>query len=138
VNPVETNRAVEGLRELGCLKRPELARLWTQVFGSPPPQGSRSKLLCGALAWQHQIRDTNIDIDHLLRRLKRQAGKGAPTTVLASGTRLLREWQGVSHWVTVTDTGFEHNGIQHKSLSAIARKITGTAWSGPAFFGLKK
>lgn len=139
MNLVETNRAAEALRELGCLKRPELARLWTQAFGSAPPQGSRSKLLCGALAWHHQIiHEANVDIDQLLRRLKRQAGKGGPKTVLASGTRLLREWQGTSHWVTVTDTGFEYDGIQYNSLSAIARKITGTAWSGPAFFGLKK
>ena len=53
------------------------------------------------------------------------------------GTRLLREWQGVEQVVTVTADGFEWQGRPYKSLSAIARAITGTRWSGPAFFGLK-
>ena len=138
MNPVETNQEAQALRELGDLKHPQLAQRWTQTFDSPPPRGSRSKLLCGALAWHHQIVHENIDIDQLLRRLKRQANKAIPKAALTCGTRLLREWQGTPHWVTVTDAGFEYDGILYKSLSAIARKITGTAWSGPAFFGLKK
>lgn len=127
------------LKQLDGLNRTELARLWTQAFGSAPPQGSRSTLLGGALAWHHQImHDAHVDINPLLRRLQRQTRQGTPKTVLAPGTRLLREWQGISHWVTVTDTGFEYDGICYKSLSAIARRITGTAWSGPAFFGLRQ
>ena len=53
------------------------------------------------------------------------------------GTRLIREWQGVEHCVTVRDEGFEYQGRPFKSLSAVARAITGTQWNGWLFFGLK-
>jgi hypothetical protein len=54
-----------------------------------------------------------------------------------AGTRLIREWQGVEHCVTVRDHDFEYHGRPFKSLSAIARAITGTRWNGWIFFGLK-
>ena len=54
------------------------------------------------------------------------------------GTRLIREWQGVEHTVTVLDDGFEYQGRPYKSLSAIARAITGTRWNGYRFFGLRE
>ena len=57
---------------------------------------------------------------------------------LKPGTRLMREWQGRTYEVVVLDDGFSWQGAQYRSLSAIARKITGTAWSGPLFFGLKQ
>src|SRR5207237_8963453 len=57
---------------------------------------------------------------------------------LKPGTRLLREWQGRTYEVVVLDDGCSWQGTQYRSLSAIARKITGTAWSGPLFFGLKQ
>jgi len=54
-----------------------------------------------------------------------------------SGTRIVREWKGKVHEVTITDGGFEYEGETYKSLSPIACRITGTHWSGPAFFGTK-
>ena len=57
---------------------------------------------------------------------------------LKPGTRLMREWQGRTYEVVVLDDGFSWQGMHYRSLSAIARKITGTAWSGPLFFGLKR
>ena len=51
---------------------------------------------------------------------------------------MLRDWQGVTHEVTVIDGGYEHQGKRYRSLSAVARSITGTQWSGPLFFGLRK
>ncbi len=62
--------------------------------------------------------------------------RSGPT--LAPGTRLLREWQGATHEVLVLPRGFEYQGKTFSSLSAVARAITGTAWSGPAFFGIKR
>jgi hypothetical protein len=56
---------------------------------------------------------------------------------LKSGTRLVREWRGRTYEVLVLDDGFSWHGTSYRSLSALARKITGTAWSGPLFFGLK-
>ena len=55
-----------------------------------------------------------------------------------AGTLLIREWQGVEHCVTVRDDGYEYQGRPYKSLSAIARAITGTKWSGPRFFGMRE
>ncbi|MEQ8744374.1 DUF2924 domain-containing protein [Parasphingorhabdus sp.] len=55
---------------------------------------------------------------------------------LSTGTKLIRDWHGVGHSVTVLDDGFEYDGKRWKSLTAIARHITGTKWSGPRFFGL--
>ena len=57
---------------------------------------------------------------------------------LKSGTRLVREWRGRTHEVLVLDDGFSWQGTHYRSLSAVARKITGTRWSGPLFFGLKR
>ncbi len=54
-----------------------------------------------------------------------------------AGTRLIREWQGVEHTVTVTQDGYDWQGRPYKSLSAVARAITGTRWNGWTFFGLK-
>ncbi len=55
-----------------------------------------------------------------------------------AGTRLIREWQGVEHHVTVLTDGYEYQGRKYKSLSAIARAIAGTRWNGPLFFGLRR
>ena len=54
------------------------------------------------------------------------------------GTRLIREWRGVEHRVTVLAVGFEWEGCRYKSLSAVARAITGTRWNGLTFFGMKR
>jgi hypothetical protein len=77
----------------------------------------------------------------LLRIAREFKETGAATIctrpALKPGTRLVREWRGRTHEVLVLDDGFAWQGRHYRSLSAIARKITGTAWSGPLFFGLK-
>ena len=73
------------------------------------------------------------DAGHGQERWRTQDAQGNPG--LEEG--LLREWQGQTHHVTVVEGGFEYDGKVWRSLSAIARSITGTPWSGPAFFGLK-
>jgi hypothetical protein len=79
------------------------------------------------------------------RLLARALGDGstdkpllAPRPLPRAGTILVREWQGTTHHVTVTDDGFLWNGKPHRSLSGIARAITGTTWNGPRFFGLRE
>jgi len=57
---------------------------------------------------------------------------------LKPGTRLIREWRGKTHQVVVLEKGYEHEGRHFTSLTQIASAITGTHWSGPTFFGLKK
>jgi hypothetical protein len=65
------------------------------------------------------------------------AGYTLPRPELKPGTRLIREWQGRTYDVLVLDDGFSWQNTHYRSLSALASKITGTAWSGPLFFGLK-
>jgi hypothetical protein len=78
------------------------------------------------------------------RLLARALGDGNHTPELSAtplpraGTILMREWHGITHHVTVTEDGFLWNGKPHRSLSSIARAITGTAWNGPRFFGLRE
>ncbi|EWS54643.1 MULTISPECIES: DUF2924 domain-containing protein [unclassified Methylibium] len=95
-------------------------------------------MLALALGWQLQMAERlgTSAPDRLLRSLRRSAGPSSST--VAPGTRLLREWQGRTHQVTVLSSGYEWNGQTYRSLSAIARSITGTAWSGPLFFGLRR
>jgi len=59
-----------------------------------------------------------------------------PSVRMKGGMKLLREWNGVTYEVTVLDNGFEYRDERYRSLSAVARKITGARWSGPRFFGL--
>jgi len=69
--------------------------------------------------------------------LRRSVVSAVPSEKLTPGTRLLREWQRQTHHVTVLAQGFEYGGKTYRSLTAIARQITETAWSGPLFFGLR-
>ena len=73
-----------------------------------------------------------------LAKMFRTEGRVAPDPdiSLKPGARLVREWHGRTHTVTVTEDGFEYVGLSYRSLSNIAKKITGTHWSGPRFFGL--
>jgi len=88
--------------------------------------GALSPLLARRL--EKAIKDFEKGIE-----LKPQSTSGA----LRPGSRLLRDWQGRTHEVIVLDSGFQHQDRTYQSLSEVARKITGTRWSGPLFFGLK-
>ena len=127
------------LAELALLDRPSLAKRWEAAFEVPAPRGCQATLLRHALAWHVQMqalrKGGSRQSSSATRALKKaSAGSALP---LSPGTRLLREWQGQTHHVTVVECGFEFEGKVWRSLSGIARSITGTAWSGPAFFGLR-
>ena len=119
------------LAALADLGSKDLGLRWEEAFRSAPPTACRSALLRRALAWHLQASALGrVNLDRLL--------KIAPTVKTMPGTRLVREWQGRTHQVTVLPAGrFDFEGRSYRSLSAIAREITGTRWSGPAFFGLR-
>jgi len=105
-------------------------------------------VLALAIAYARQVRRQGGLSKTVARELDRlsdqtlrgdRTGKAAVLTVLLprSGTILVREWQGTSHHVTVVDGGFLWNGKTYRSLSGIARAITGTSWNGPRFFGMR-
>jgi hypothetical protein len=140
--PARHERAGLAVREITLADHDALRLRWEAVFGCPPPLRSRADLLRRVLAFEAQA-ELLGGADHIRRRLGRlargEADSGARTTTrLKSGTRLVREWQGEVHQVTVLEDGFEYRGTRHRSLSEIARLITGTRWSGPLFFGLRK
>jgi Protein of unknown function (DUF2924) len=134
------------LRELAGLPVDALRKSWARRFGQPPPKSISRRLLEYAAAYEVQAR-IHGGLKPAVRRkllqiaLKRVDGakltsSAPPRHVLSPGTRLLREWRGRSHTVEVTDHGFLYAGRQYRSLSEIARAITGARWSGPRFFGL--
>jgi Protein of unknown function (DUF2924) len=125
--------------ELPNLSRQQLSRLWQQTFGESVPI-LRKKLLVLCLAYRLQEQIYGGLSPQWRRELRRLSQFPAETKIrgIKTGTRLRRDWKGESHEALVTPRGYEYRANYYKSLSAIARQITQTRWSGPAFFGLRK
>jgi hypothetical protein len=125
--------------DLEAMDRGGLLGLWQDCFGGAAPKGMSLTFLRRFLAFDLQARSQGGLPAPLLAKLGRiDAGQErAATPVLKSGGRLLREWNGVTHVIDTTPEGYLWQGQHHRSLSAIARAITGAQWSGPRFFGLK-
>ena len=124
----------------------ELKAQWVELFDSVPPPFSRRHLEA-RLAFRIQELTYGGLAPATLRRLEvlgeafERNGNGKANARAGlkpiTGTRLVREWRGIEHAVTVTAEGFEWQGRPYRSLSAIARAITGSRWNGWVFFGLK-
>lgn len=116
----------------------QLRQHWETLMGGPAPSIS-PKLLRLALAWQIQADALGGLSVAARRKLAQAAGGKSMTQPAGAGTKLVREWQGMTHVVTIDENGtIRWNGREWTSLSAVARAITGGHWSGPAFFGLRK
>jgi hypothetical protein len=142
----ESGKLATEIERLAALSREQLDERWRELFGSERPRRLYGALLVGVLAYRLQER-TLGGLKPATRHLLRQVA-GHPTARgsiaaslakprLTAGTVLLRQWHGTTHRVAVLEHGFEHGGQRFNSLSAIARRITGSRWSGPLFFGLK-
>ena len=124
----------------------ELKKQWRALFNTEPPAFNR-RFLESRLAYRIQELTYGGLKPETVKRLEalgEQFDGGSPMTRRIrtdfkpiTGTRLIRDWQGVEHVVTVTRDGYEWQGRPYKSLSSVARGITGTRWSGWVFFGLK-
>lgn len=113
-----------------------LRAVWRDRYGSPPKVRS-ARLLRLNLAWRIQSEALG-GLDAETRRRLRRGGAGATAADrLQPGVRLTREWKGVPHEVVVEEGGFRYEEQSWKSLSEIARHISGTRWNGPRFFGLR-
>ena len=141
--PAQFEEEIAGLSDL---PRHDLLERWKALYRSKPPKGISRALLIRALAYQLQVKRWGGLTSGSLRRLRKVAGGSAPETKAAPsssrprlqpGARLLREWNGKTHQVEVVETGFLWRGKHYRSLSAVARAITGARWSGPRFFGLQ-
>jgi hypothetical protein len=117
---------------------------WADATGTPPPRYISRTLLMRMLADHLQVAEHGGISAELKRRLLRIAGAisrgdsipDLRARKLKPGTILVRDWQGARHQVMVLEAGFALDGQTYRSLSEVARRITGTRWSGPAFFGL--
>jgi hypothetical protein len=130
----EQNKTLQAeIAHLDDLGLDDLRKLCDQILDHVPPHHGTA-LLRRRLAYELQARvhgDVPADVRKRLKRLHK--GRG-----VKPGTVLTRTWRGVTHQVQVTDEGFEYRGEGYASLSEVARRITGTRWSGPLFFDLKR
>lgn len=119
---------------------PTLRAYYAQLEGTPVPKSLKSDLLRAHLAWTVQALQQKHKPVALRQRLldKSQLPGQFNTLNYSPGTRLIREWQGETHEVTILDTGYRYQGQHYRSLSGVASDITGAHWSGPRFFGLNK
>jgi hypothetical protein len=130
------------LQSLPTMPREELISLWEKLFDTPVNRALRRELMVPILAYRLQELTFGVLKPSTERRLKEiatgsWAGRGETIGRPKPGTHFIREWQGKLHEVGVLPDGYEYNDRTFRSLSEIARKITGTRWSGPAFFGLR-
>jgi hypothetical protein len=141
-----TTETSSKLQSLPRLLKPALLALWQELFAQPPHPKLRRDLMVPILAYGLQEQAYGGLKPTTRKRLQQMAAEqqkeqNVPLPLLPQlrpGTKLLRQWQGEMHEVLVANDGFEYRAKRYKTLSEIARQITGTRWSGPLFFGLRK
>lgn len=143
----KTPAATPFIERLPTPSRKELEAQWQATFGRPLSPKMRRPLAAQLLRFHAQeVAHGGLPAEveaYLASLLPKSRGSGpqtapVPTRRLKPGTRLLRTWRDRTYTVTVADPGFIYDGKTYSSLSVVAREITGTPWSGPVFFGLKK
>jgi Protein of unknown function (DUF2924) len=145
--PGTDGRAIGGvtLGALPDMTRAQLFDTWARVVGKPMVRRASRELLVSAIAWHLQARQHGGLPPAVQRKLERLAAaidRGEPVLTAIARLRpnmsLERGWRGETHSGTVLADGFAYRGQRYRSLSQIARLITGTRWNGPAFFGLRQ
>ncbi len=139
----QNKRLDADLASLADTTSAEMQARWSAIAGEPAPNVPPA-LLRRLLAQRLQER-RHVGLPLMVvRELERMAGKQTPPTkivqrpALTNGTRLIREWNGQTIAVEVVEGGFSRDGRSYRSLSEIAREVTGVHWSGPRFFGLTR
>ena len=143
-NPTTDDTVSARLQALERMDYPALRAEWRRVYRSPPPKRVARNLLLLGIAWKIQERiygglgaATKRRLADLAKSIERNGDiTRNRVTQLKLGAKLVREWRGKTHIVIVVEDGFEWKGDRWRSLTAIAREITGGHWSGPRFFGL--
>ena len=142
-NPEDLAREVGSLSTLGSKT---LKEKWRTLYGAAPPRQVSRSLMIRAIAYRIQEKSLG-GLKPATRRLLMQFAHddaaartpvAAPSRTVQPGAVLVREWRGISHQVSVLEKGFSLRGKRYRSLSEVAREITGTRWSGPLFFGLRR
>jgi hypothetical protein len=138
---LNARRLAGELAALSTLDRIALIEKWRTLYDAEPPGRVRNNFLMHAIA--HRMQEQLLGgLKPATRRfLEKAAEDNVSRQLMISikpGTRLLREWHGVTYEVIIMEDGVQCNGKRYRSLSETARAITGARWSGPLFFGLKK
>jgi len=131
---------------LEALTTADLQIEWRRLYRATPPTRLSRDLLIRGVAYRVQEQahgGLSLGIKRRLHSLsegsdQRDGSAAAPAITMKPGTKLVREWHGHAHMVSVLDDGFEYQGERYASLTRIARRITGVHWSGPLFFGIGK
>lgn len=141
------SRLDEQLAGLATMPPARLRAEWRRLYrGRRLPEGVTASQLIRIIAWRLQEKthgglppERVRQLDRMIKQLEAdgEIELAAPQS-LKAGTQLVRHWHGKFHCVTVLDDGFEFEKRRYSSLTQIARDITGAAWSGPLFFGLRK
>ena len=133
------------VKELPRLRTPQLRELWQELFAKPPHPKLRRDMMIPILAYQIQENaygglkaSTRKRLQKLAEDFDRSPNLELKVQQIKPGTKLIRHWQGRRHEVRAIEEGFDYLGKRYRSLSEVAREITGTRWSGPLFFGLKR
>lgn len=133
------------IRRLPDLSLEELRSRWKALFGNTAPRSLRRRFLARAVGYQMQVEaygGLSASTKKRLRAIARAVRQGSPDAAgmrtIRPGTQILRQWRDQTHTVTALNDGFEWDGKTYKSLSAIAKQITGTSWNGYSFFGIKR
>jgi hypothetical protein len=124
------------LGRLERASRHHLAELWAEFFGTAPPSRTSRALMIRAVAYKMQEQALG-GLSATTRRILSEEviNSDRRGRTLRPGTVLIREWQGAAHHITVGEEGVLYRGERYRSLSAVARLITGARWSGPRFLG---
>ena len=125
------------IAEIDAFDRTECLDCWREMFGRPPPKYLSPQFMKRVLIWEAQNRALGGVSVKTTRRLKQIAAGKTVATIAKPGSDLVREWNGRTYQVEVTGRGYIMDGKSWRSLSAIARHITGAHWSGPRFFGVQ-
>jgi hypothetical protein len=138
---IDADSLARELASLSYLDREALIERWRKLYGSKPPVNLSHRLLVRAIAYRMQEQVWG-SLRPATRHQLATAAKGndemkRPTSAINPGTRLIREWHGHTYEVVVLEDGMLFQGKEYRSLTEVARIITGVHWSGPTFFGLK-
>ncbi len=143
--PSKKQAVAQLLTQLPTMERKGLCQLWRDLFGQSPSPALRRETLIPILAYRIQEKafgGLKASTARQLRELVPEHAGGAKALQTSfhpkTGTRYVREYRGKLHEVTVLESGFEYEGSTYRSLTEIAKVITGSKCSGPAFFGLKR
>jgi len=138
------SRIADEIARLETLDRAELVEAWMAAYGTPPFKGARRPSLLRGLSYHTQCKSFGPLRKSTQKTLMKVTRTGDPpiakvksvTPKAKLGSQLVREWNGQTYSVHVTDTGFVMNGVTYRSLSSVTKAITGAHWSGPRFFGV--